>query len=223
MVTTVYLIRHAEAMGNIGGFFQGHTDCEVSPKGKMQLELLSERFKDIKFDMIFSSPLKRTIETAEAVNLYHKLPINMEKGLIEINGGVFEGMDWGEIPLKYPEEYDSWQNHPEKFSVKDGDSMEDVYNRITLTVTRLAARNRFKTLALVSHGCAIKNFLCYANEIPLKDINSLEWSDNTAVTKIEFNENLKPTIIFQNDISHLSDDMQTLSKQTWWRNEVSVR
>ncbi len=223
MVTTVYLIRHAEAMGNIGGFFQGHTDCEVSPKGKMQLKLLSERFKDIKFDMIFSSPLKRTMETAEAVNLYHKLPINIEKGLIEINGGIFEGMDWGEIPLKYPEEFDLWQNHPEKFAVKDGDSMEDVYNRITLTVTRLAARNRFKTLALVSHGCAIKNFLCYANEIPLKKINSLEWSDNTAVTKIEFNENLKPTIIFQNDISHLSDDMQTLSKQTWWRNEVPVR
>ena len=222
MVTTIYLVRHAEAMGNIERFFQGHTDCEVSPKGKLQLDQLKERFKDINFDVIFSSPLKRAVETAEAVNFYHNHEIQLDNGLKEINGGVFEGVDWTLLPEKYPVEYDLWQHKPHEFKIKDGESMQEVYNRITLTVTKLAARNRGKTIVIVSHGCAIKNFLCYANEISLCEINTLEWAENTSVCKIEFDCNLKPTVVFQNDASHLDNELMTLAHQTWWKDEEST-
>ena len=171
MVTTIYLIRHGEAMGNVNGIFQGHTDCEISSKGKIQLECLKERCKEIEYDVIFSSPLKRAIETAEAVNFYHDLPIQTDKGLMEINGGIFEGKKWDELPNLYPEAYDLWTNQHSKFTVEDGESMESVFNRITLTVTKLAARNRGKKIAIVSHGCAIRNFLCYANDKTIDEID----------------------------------------------------
>ena len=220
MVTTIYLIRHGEAMGNANEIFQGHTDSEISPKGKIQLDSLKERCKGLEYDAIFSSPLKRAFETAEAVNFYHDLPIQTDKGLMEINGGVFEGKNWGELPELYPEAYDLWANHHSKFTVEDGESMESVFNRITLTVTKLAARNRGKTIAIVSHGCAIRNFLCYANDKTLDEINEIAWADNTAISKIEFDHNLKPTIIFQNDASHLDTETSTLENQTWWREEL---
>lgn len=220
MVTTIYLIRHGEAMGNVDGIFQGHTDCEISSKGKIQLECLKERCKEIEYDVIFSSPLKRAIETAEAVNFYHDLPIQTDKGLMEINGGIFEGKKWDELPNLYPEAYDLWTNQHSKFTVEDGESMESVFNRITLTVTKLAARNRGKKIAIVSHGCAIRNFLCYANDKTIDEIDEIAWSDNTAISKIEFDHNLKPTIIFQNDASHLDRETSTLEHQTWWRQDL---
>ena len=220
MVTTVYLIRHAEAMGNVHEIFQGHTDCEISPKGKLQLECLKKRCKDLNYDVIFSSPLKRAVETAEAINAYREIPIQIDDGLLEINGGIFEGKKFRELPELYPEAYDLWKNHHPKFVVENGESMESVFNRITLTITKLAARNREKTIAIVSHGCAIRNFLCYANNKSLNEINDVSWSDNTAISKIEFDHNLKPTIIFQNDSSHLTDEASTLSFQTWWKKEM---
>lgn len=220
MVTTVYLIRHAEAMGNINEIFQGHTDAELSPKGIKQLECLKERFREIEYDAIFASPLIRTMQTAEAVNYYHQLPIITDRGLIEINGGVFEGKPWCELPKLYPEAYTLWEKNHAKFAVEGGESMEEVYNRITLTVTKLAARNYGKSVALVSHGCAIRNFLCYAGDLPHREIDRVEWSDNTAISKIEFDENLKPTIVFQNDASHLNYEMSTLEHQRWWKKEM---
>ncbi|MEG0615179.1 MAG: histidine phosphatase family protein [Oscillospiraceae bacterium] len=219
MVTTVYLVRHAEAMGNVNEVFQGHTDCEVSPKGKLQLECLKERFNDIPFDAIFTSPLARAVETAEAVNFYHNLEIQKDVGLMEINGGVFEGKKWAELPVLFPEFYSLWLNDLAKFKVENGETMEQVYNRITLTVTKLAARNRGKTIVLVSHGCAIKNFLCYANEMPLSRISEVQWAENTSVSKFLFDNNLKPTIVFQNDAAHLTDEVATLRHQTWWRGD----
>lgn len=224
MVTTVYLIRHGEAMGNVNETFQGHIDCEISPKGKKQLECLKERFKDIPYDVIFSSPLIRAMDTAKAVNYYHSHTIQQDKGLMEINGGGMEGVKWSELVTLFPKEFELWSSNHSKFAIADGESMEQLYNRITLTVTKLAARNRGKTIAIVSHGCAIRNFLCYAHDIPLSGIGDLPWSDNTAVSKIEFDHNLKPTIVFENNSDHLLPELSTLSTQKWWRiPKVSVK
>ena len=82
MITKVYLVRHAEAAGNVAKTFQGHTDCEVTEKGHKQLACLAERFKDVHLDIIYSSPLLRTRQTAAAVNKYHGLDVHINQGLI---------------------------------------------------------------------------------------------------------------------------------------------
>lgn len=84
-MTKIYLVRHAEALGNVREFFQGRTDCEVSERGEKQLECLAEHFKNIPIEAIYSSPLKRTLSTAAAVNKYHDLPIQKYEGLIELS------------------------------------------------------------------------------------------------------------------------------------------
>lgn len=217
MVTTVYLIRHVQAIGNVKGFFQGHTDCELSPLGLKQALCLQERFKDIKLDRIYSSPLVRAMETAKAVNFYHNLDIIKNEGLIEINGGLFEKQLWADIAKNYPKELDLWLNSPNKFVIENGDSMQSVYDRMVMTVKQIAEENDGRTIAIVSHGCAIKNFLCYANNIPLANMNKLGWSDNSAVSKFIFKNGLIQEIIYENDDSHLPEELKTLKKQDWWK------
>ena len=87
----LYLIRHAEAMGNVKEFFQGSLDVEISSKGFKQLEELKSRFKDVSLDAIYSSPLKRAVQTAQAINEYHRLNIGIVDNIKEINGGDIEG------------------------------------------------------------------------------------------------------------------------------------
>lgn len=213
-MTKIYLVRHAEAMGNVEEFFQGQTDCELSEKGKKQLELLAERFRDIPIEAIYSSPLKRTIDTAEAINKYHNLTIIRDDGLIEINGGVWEGKPWADLPKLYPVEHDLWQNKMQDFYVADGERMTEVFERVKNAVDKIAAENDGRTIAVVSHGCALRNFLCYAMGKPISALKDVGWSDNTAVSLVEY-ENGVPKIIFKNSNDHLTGELSTLSKSKW--------
>lgn len=211
----IYFVRHAEAMGNVEEFFQGRTDCEISEKGAKQLELLAERFRDIPIEAIYSSPLKRTIDTAKAVNKYHNLPIELDEGLIEINGGVWEGRPWADLPKLYPAEYNLWQNRMEAFCIAEGEKMTEVFERMKAAVGKIATENQGRTIAVVSHGCALRNYLCHAMGRPISALKDVGWSDNTAVSLVEYDENNVPKIIFKNSNDHLTEELSTLSGSKW--------
>ena len=215
----IYFVRHAEAMGNVLEFFQGRTDTEVSEKGQAQLECLAERFRDIPIEKIYSSPLKRAAATAEAVNRHHGLPIIFDEGLIEINGGVWEGKPWSEFPVLYPTEYELWRNKMEDFYIKDGEKMIEVFERMKNAVGNIAAQNQGRTIAVVSHGCALRNYLCYANGDGIECLKDVGWSDNTAVSLVEYDDGLVPKIIFKNDGTHLTGDLSTLAHSDWCKYE----
>lgn len=218
-MTTLYIVRHAEAEGNIKEFFQGRIDTEISENGRKQLELLAERFKDVKIDAIYSSTLKRARETAEKINIYHNLTINTDSGLVEIDGGKFEGKSWAELPELYPEQYRKWKTQMQDFQAPDGESMTDVYNRMVSTVNKIVEENQGKTILIVSHGCAVRNYLCYACGKPLSEILELGWSDNTAVSKIVYDDEMKPKVIFKNNSDHLTPETSTIRKSHWCKGD----
>ncbi|MGN0609235.1 MAG: histidine phosphatase family protein [Oscillospiraceae bacterium] len=214
-MTRIYFVRHAEAMGNVREFFQGRIDCDISEKGAKQLEKLAERFKTVDYDVIYSSPLIRTMKTAEAVNSRLKLPIIKDERLIEINGGVWEGRKWTEIAEKYPKEHDTWKNNMKAFEIEDGETMTEVYERMKAAVTDIADKNRGKTVVIVSHGCALRNYLSFAEFGSPDGLSEVGWSDNTAVSLIEYDDDLTPTIIYKNDSSHLPHELSTLAFSRW--------
>lgn len=218
MVTTVYLIRHAQAEGNVKGVFQGHYNGAVSSMGQKQLEQLAERGKELPLDAVYSSPLDRAVETAKAVNRYHDLPVQIEEGLIEINGGDWEGKTWDCFPVEFPEQNERWNNKPWLFEAPNGETMAQVYDRVTKTVLRLVKENEGKTFAVVSHGCSIRNLVTFAKGYTVEGICSTGWCDNTAVCKIEF-ENSVPRLVYENDISHLTEEIKTFARQRQLENK----
>lgn len=214
-MTRIYIVRHAEAMGNVLEFFQGRTDTEVSEKGKKQLECLGERFKDIHIDVLYSSPLSRAMATAGAVNRYHGLPVQVSEEIIEINGGDWENRKWSELPQLFPKEYDLWRNEINRFAAPNGESTLQVYDRMKEAMRKIAHENRGKTVAVVSHGMAIKAYLNYAEGREWENYEDPGWSDNTAVSLVEYSDDLVPRIIIKNDISHLDGDLSTLAMSNW--------
>lgn len=215
-MTTIYLVRHCEAMGNINRIFQGHTDEEISENGRLQLEKLAERFRNIHLDALYSSPLKRARRTAEAVNRHHRLPMHMDDRLMEINGGHWEEKPWAALPELYPDEWADWSSRPWLFQPKGGEAMGEVYRRMAAVLQDIAAAHPGQTVAAASHGCAIRNALCWAAGRPIEELLEIPWCDNTAVTILDFPDN-RPVIRLANDNSHLDEELSTLSKQSWWR------
>lgn len=218
-MTRIYVIRHCEAAGNKNRTFQGHLDGLPSENGYAQLEKLSERMKDEPLDAIYSSTLSRSLKTAEAVNLHFGYPITQREDLMEINGGVWEGKRWADFPTLYPEDSYNWSLAPWKFHPENGEAMTEVYKRIYNAILGIVRENRGKTVAVVSHGCAIRNLMCRVKGLPIESLNDVEWCDNTAVSIIDFDDNDSPTLVLEGDSSHLSGELSTLSKQSWWKKE----
>jgi probable phosphoglycerate mutase len=220
-MTRIYIVRHAEAEGNRKHIFQGRTDADVSEKGILQLEKLRERFKNISYDKVYSSPLKRAFKTAEYANYYQKKPITCVDGLEEINAGDWEKKSYDKLPELYPEEYRNWTLEPWNFRAPNGESMRDVNNRIWSTVLTIVKENKDKTLLITSHGCVIRNFICRAMGLPLEKMRDVSWIENTAISTVEFDSDFASHVVKFNDYSHLDKETQTLGKSTWWKNSIS--
>lgn len=221
MVTKIYLVRHAEAEGNAMEFFQGSTDTRLTEKGKSQLQYLAERFREIPVDAIYTSPFGRAKQTAEAVNLHHKLPLYTEYDLREINGGDWEGKRWTELPEAYPEEYAKWTGEMWRFQAPRGESMQSVWNRMTAVMERIASAHQGQTIAVASHGCALRNFLCYVEFGNMERLPDVGWADNTAVSLVEYDDATGWRLLFKNDATHLPPECSTLRQSKWCRYETA--
>ncbi len=219
MVTTIYIVRHCEAEGNVKGVFQGSTDFDISEKGRRQLDKLAERFKNINLDVIYSSPLKRAYSTACACNRDKKLPIICCNELAEINGGLMEGESWNQLDTLFPEEYTLWNNNFSLFAAPNGESVRDVYNRMSDIFIKICSENKGKNIGIFSHGCAIRILMCYIKGYPLERINDVLWCDNTAINCIVVNDDGKIEIKYENDYTHIKNDVSTAANRMWWGNQ----
>ena len=217
--TRFIVVRHCEAQGNIRRVFNGITDGDITENGAHQLDLLAARMAEEHFDVIYSSPLRRSVKTAQACNRAHGLPIHVLNSLIEINGGAFEGLPFADFPKCYPRESALWNDEPHAFAIEKGESMQQVFDRMRDAVLLLAARHPGKTVLLASHGCAIRNLLCWAHGWPIERLNDVNWGENTCVSVLEVDESGTPRLLLENDASHLPADCATLGKQDWWRPE----
>lgn len=221
--TTIFLVRHAEAQGNAEEFFQGNIDTMLTEKGQKQLDFLAERFKDVKLDAIYTSPFQRAMLTAEAVNKFHGLPLIPDYRLREINGGDWEGRHWADLPEMFPNSYHNWKNHMEQFCAPNGDAMTDVYARMLETLTEIAKQNLGKTIAVISHGCAVRNFLCEAEFGNILHLADVGWADNSAVSRIEYDADTGFTLIYKNDSEHLPPELSSLRGAKWCSYETAKK
>ena len=202
MTATIILVRHALSLGNLKRSFQGQIDAELAPEGIEQLRALTARFEDIHFDAIYSSPLRRAMATANACNSRMNLPIHTDPRLIEIGGGVLEGLTWEEMHASYPQQAKYWVERSWRFSPEGGESMTQVRQRAVEAIRDIAAANEGKTVVVVTHGCTLRNLMTWAKGLTVEQLADMPRWSNTGVGVIEMNDGI-PTLIAENEHSHL--------------------
>lgn len=202
-MTRVIIVRHCQAEGNLKNFFQGSIDTDITGWGKTQIESVAELLSGEPIEVMYSSPKKRAMKTAEGINRYHGLPIQIDEGIVEINAGDWEGVLMTDIEKRYPEQMDHWRNHPGQFQAPNGESMAEVYARVKKALLHIVSGNVNKTICIVSHGCAIRNMMCFAYGFEVKDIDKVPLGTNTSVNVVEFDDDFKPSVIVSNDTGHI--------------------
>ena len=102
-MTTLYLIRHAEAEGNLYRRIHGQYNSLVTTNGYRQIKALEQRFSDIKIDAVYTSDLFRTMTTARAIYVPKNLPLNTRPDLREMAMGEWEDRSWAGMGIREPE------------------------------------------------------------------------------------------------------------------------
>ncbi len=210
-MTTVYIIRHAESLGNSEGKLCGHYNIGLSKAGEKQLTCLAERFRYYHLDAIYTSPLYRAVKTAEALDLYGGPGITPDSELIELYCGDLDGKTWTQIRTDYPKHYRQWVEEPHNFVPQNGESMRHLYDRIWSAVSRIALKNDGKTIAITTHGGAIRCMLCRLLERPITDLADMPIVENTAVTKLVLDDG-KFTLVEGPEANHLPAELCTVAK-----------
>ncbi len=220
-MTRVYLIRHAEAEGNIYRRAQGQYDGAVSAKGLRQIAALAERFRDERPDALYASDLSRTLATAGAITKYHDVPLQPEPRLREINLGPWEDVPFGDLLYRDPVQMHAFNDDPAAWYVEGAETFPALTRRIRTAVTDLAARHEGQTIVCVSHGMAIRSLLADIEGISSREIHRVPHGDNTAVSLLEADGGAL-RVVFANDASHLPPELSTFARQSWWKKPGTV-
>ena len=217
-MTTIYLIRHAEAEGNLYRRVHGWYNSLITENGYRQIAALEERFRDIHIDAVWSSDLFRTRTTARAIYRAKNLPLNTCPGLRELNLGDWEDRTFGAVRHTDPQRMDLFNRTDPKWEVENAESFFQLEERIYGAVRRIAERYPDQTIALFSHGMALRQFLGKVKNIPPEEWHAMPHGDNTAVSCLTW-DGEKFEIQYEMDNSHLSEEISTLARQSWWRKD----
>ncbi len=158
-MTEIILARHGETEWNVAEVFRGRIDVKLNETGTKQAELLAGHLSSLKIDAVYSSPLKRALNTAELIARYHKLDVEIALGLTDFDYGEWQGLPHHEVKEKYKELYAEWAENPHLVKMPAGESLSDVRERAVGVVDDIVTRYK-GTVVLVSHRVVNKVLIC---------------------------------------------------------------
>jgi len=195
-------IRHGETDYNLGKQYCGFSNPSLNSKGILQAKKLKSKLigLNLKVDKVYSSDLRRAVETAKIV--FKSKPLELNSDFREMNFGIFEGLNYQEIMQKYPQIYIRWIDDPLNIKPPEGESLVDLFRRVKRGLSKIFTQDKDETIAIVTHAGPIRIILCEALNYKLDYFWKIE-QDISALNIINYPENSPPVIVKVNDTSHL--------------------
>ena len=202
MEKTIYIIRHAETDLNKRGVVQGRgVDTDINEHGQCQADAFFETYKDVPFDKIYTSTLKRTHQTVRKF-IEKGIPWTQYAGLDEMAWGVYEGMENTEdVRVAYENMMNSWTAGDLHLKFDRGESPLEVKERQLEVLEKLIERNDARNILICMHGRAMRLFLCLLTDRPLYEMEKFPHT-NTTLYKVKY-DGQKFQILEHNNTDHL--------------------
>ncbi len=185
----IYLIRHGETDYNKKRRLQGQCDIELNDFGRQLARATAEGLKDVPFDIVCTSPLKRAKETARIIAGDRNVIWLEEPRIQEISFGEYEGLCCGKEGFNIPDKtFLNFFNDTVHYHVPPkGESFEAVIKRTGDFLRELTDKKEYsdKTVLVSTHGCALKAILANVNHTKVEQFWGKGVHKNCAVTILE--------------------------------------
>ncbi len=200
--TTLYLIRHGATEWNKAGRYQGCTDIALSEDGLEQIKAMGKRFQYLPLDAIYTSPLGRAKETAQAITDVTGIPYEISEPFKEINFGEWEGFTIKELTEKYGDAYINFWKDPFNHPLPGEGSFQNAADRAMVGYREILEKHKGGNVAIVSHGGLLRVFLVELLHMNM-DMYRGTWLTNTSITTVEIMEDGTKLLMTLNDKAHL--------------------
>jgi probable phosphoglycerate mutase len=150
--TRLIAIRHGETAWNVDTRIQGQLDIGLNERGQWQARQAARALAEEPIAAIYSSDLSRAFDTARAIGAAVGLDPTPFIGLRERAFGIFEGRTWAEIETQWPEDTRRWREREPGWAPAQGETLEQVRDRVAAATEELAQRHRGEQIVLVAHG-----------------------------------------------------------------------
>ena len=177
------LIRHPETEWNEKKRYMGRADIPLNSKGKKQARIISNYLKKEKVSVVYSSGLKRALETAELIAKTRNLKVKQDPRLNETNFGRWEGMTFKQIQKRYPGLAKKFISNLLKLRIPGGESFPEFKNRINGFLKEILTRKK-GNVVIVSHGGTNRVIICSLLKIPFSHLWQIK-QNNGAISIIE--------------------------------------
>lgn len=207
------LIRHGESLSNSGNFLTGRLDVDLTPLGYAQAEATADFLaRTYPLTGIVSSTLQRAMHTVEPLAERTGLPITPDAGLREIDGGVFEGMNYEMLRRKYPVEYGHWAADIGTAFCPGGESTGGLQLRAEAALRRIGDTFPDRSvLAIGTHAVFIRALMTKWKDLPLSEMKNVPWVPNASVTEVDYADGCF-TIVREGMIDHLGGMITNIPK-----------
>lgn len=202
----IYFIRHGETDWNTRRILQGKSDSNLTSEGIMQAKKLGEKIRHIDFDKIYSSPLKRAVDTTGYILGDQKMEVLPMPEFEEIGLGAVEGIEREDFLRMYPKEYDAFWAFSEDYAphTYGGESFQELFIRIENGIQRIIAENpEGGKVLVVSHGVTLKSVFCLIKGHGIAGLPAEEIPKNTSLSITEYSKDKGFSIKLFSDTSHL--------------------
>ena len=180
--TRLLFIRHAQTEWNIQRRFQGHGDSPITEEGQEQLQRLKSRLAGLEFDVVYSSDLRRTMETSKMLSGKQRVE---EPRLRERGVGILEGLNLEQIMAEHAEAFRAFRSGDKDHHIEGGESLQVALNRAWTFLEEMPEKHPGAELAAVSHAGLIRLICKQILGLALDAPNFFQ-IPNTSLTQLVF-------------------------------------
>jgi ribonuclease H / adenosylcobalamin/alpha-ribazole phosphatase len=196
------LLRHGQTPMSVQKRYAGRTDAPLTDTGVQQAAAAAKRLAQAGIAAILSSPLQRTVRTAEEVSAATGVPVVTDDGFRETDFGAWEGLTFAEVRERWPSEMTAWLADP-SVAPPGGESFAQVSERVTAALHRVLAERADRTVLIVSHVTPIKTLVAAALLAPPAALFRMHL-DVAALCEIDWYADGPAVLRSFNDTAHLN-------------------
>ncbi len=193
---TLYIVRHGEILSNKEDIYAGASDEELTPLGVESADNFGKEAASWDIEAIYSSPIRRAVQTAEIINGHIGKELLIEDGLKEIKMGPWEGLRIEEVARRFPEDFRVWMTKPGDFRIDGRETLGELQTRAVEAVleikAELVATSSPGPALAITHVAIIRVLFLYYNNRPLNDYKKIS-VPNLSVFKLVLCGDKDPT------------------------------
>ena len=175
----LYIVRHGETEWNVIKRFQGQLNTPLTEKGMEKLKETGKNLENVLFEEVYTSELERTVNSAEIIlnenNGYKNNKLELQKlaELNEVYFGVWQGLTYEEVFLKYPEEADNYFYNVKNYNAEnvEAENLKDALERFLKGINKILNRHKSGNILVVTHGTVFEMFINYVENKSIFDID----------------------------------------------------